>query len=252
MSKNSISNSANELKQEWVYKEYVNREDLIMHAPFEPEVSFYQLVAMGNVSEIKKSFSKDFLKKEGLGKLSDNSLRNGIYHFVITAALIARECIKAGMPVEESYSLSDFYIQKADHATSIADITRLHDEMALDYTKRMYKMKNKVIYSKPVIKSINFIYSHLHTKIELNELADLVNLSPSYLSKLFKKETGTTITNYISSSKIETAKNMLSYSDYSLSEIALILAYPSQSYFTEVFRKATGTTPKKYSSTVPE
>ena len=63
MSKNSISNSANELKQEWVYKEYVNREDLIMHAPFEPEVSFYQLVAMGNVSEIKKSFTKDFLKK---------------------------------------------------------------------------------------------------------------------------------------------------------------------------------------------
>lgn len=236
------------LKQEWVYKEYVNREDLFIHAPFEPEADFYQNVAHGNEKEVKKIINEDFLAKKGLGKLSNNNVRNGIYHFIITAALIARECIKNGMTMEEAYSLSDFYIQKADCLTDTASITKLHDEMALDYTERMYKLKNKIIYSKSIIKCINYIYAHLHTKIELYELADLVHLSPTYLSKLFKKETGTTITNYISNSKIETAKNMLSYSEYSISEIALILAYPSQSYFTEIFRKATGTTPRKYAN----
>ena len=51
---------------------------------------------------------------------------------------------------------------------------------------------------------------------------------------------------YIAYQKLETAKNMLKNSDYTCSEIALILAYPSQSYFTECFRKELGVTPKKY------
>lgn len=242
-----MNKSMNNLRQEWTYSQYVNREDLIMHAPYEPEIDFYKVVSSGNEKEVKKNLKEDFLKKEGLGTLSDNPIHNGKYHFVITAALVARECIKAGMSMEESYSLSDFYIQKADHLTTLSEITKLHDEMALDYTKRMNTLRHKVIYSKPIVKCINYIYANLHTKIELYELAELVSLSPTYLSKLFKKETGQTVSNYIATSKIETAKNMLEYSDYSISQIALILAYPSQSYFTEKFRKATGVTPKKYS-----
>ena len=54
------------------------------------------------------------------------------------------------------------------------------------------------------------------------------------------------ISDYIQSKKLETSQNMLRYSDYSISEIAAILAYPSHSYFTEVFRKETGLTPSQY------
>jgi AraC-like DNA-binding protein len=79
-------------------------------------------------------------------------------------------------------------------------------------------------------------------------LAKHVNLTTSYLSRLFKKETGLTISDYIQGIKIETAQNMLIYSDYSPSQIASILAFPNQSYFTEVFHKRVGVTPKKYQS----
>ena len=238
--------STNEISREWAYREYVNRENLVVHAAIKPEMDFYSAVASGQENKVKEFLKEDFLKKEGLGILSDNMVRNGIYHFVITAALIARECIKAGLSLEEAYSLSDFYIQKADKVSSLKEITKIHDDMAIAYTRKMFKLKKHNIYSKPVVKSINFIYSNLHKRITLEMLADEVKLSPNYLSTVFKKETGMSVSEYINEQKIETAKNMLEYSDYSPSEISEILAFPSQSYFTERFGKATGTTPLKW------
>ena len=79
---------------------------------------------------------------------------------------------------------------------------------------------NRKICSKPVVDCIDYIYEHLHTRITVKDLADHVNLNPSYLSRLFKKETGTAIGEYIQIKKIETAQNMLVYSDYTLSQIA--------------------------------
>ena len=98
----------------------------------------------------------------------------------------------------------------------------------------------------PVAKAVDYIYDHLHTRITIEELSSYVNLNSSYLSRVFKKEMGVSVSRYIRMKKIETAKNMLVYSDFTPSEIASILAFPSQSYFSEVFRKEVGTTPLEY------
>ena len=118
--------------------------------------------------------------------------------------------------------------------------------MCMDYAKRMRNLRKSKISSLHIAVCLDYIYDHLHTHITAEQLAKLTGLNISYLSRLFKKETGQTISNYIRDKKIETAKNMLLYSDFSPSEIASILAFPSQSYFTEVFRKTTGVTPRKY------
>lgn len=109
--------------------------------------------------------------------------------------------------------------------------------MCVDYTIRMKNLRKKKICSQPVAKCIDYICESLHTRITLDTLADHVGLNPSYLSRLFKAETGQTISAYISDKKVETACNMLIYSEYSPVEIATILCFPNQSYFTNVFRK---------------
>lgn len=233
--------------KEWIYREYINREDLILHAPYEPEMEFYSYVKNGDTDKIAEYLKRDFTKTEGLGKLSDNEIRNFRYHFIITAAMISRACIDAGLSLEQAYSLSDYYIQKVDRCNSLIDIDKLHKDMVIAYTKLMKKTKASTVYSKPIVHCINYIYAHLHMRITLNHLADEVSLSPAYLSRLFKKEMGLSVSEYISVQKIETAKNMLRYSDYPPAKIASILGYPSQSYFTECFKKATGTTPKHFS-----
>ena len=234
------------ISKDWIYKEYINRENMIIHAPYEPEMEFYSYVKNGDLDKVNVYLKRDFTAMPGLGKLSDNEIRNFRYHFIITAAMISRACIDAGLSLEQAYSLSDFYIQKVDKINSLKEIDQLHKKMVVDYTKLMKKTKASTVYSKPVVQCINFIYAHLHMRITLDRLASEVSLSPGYLSRLFKKEMGMSVSEYISTQKIETAKNMLRYSDYSPAQIASILGYPSQSYFTECFRKATSVTPKRF------
>ncbi len=232
--------------KELSYKEFILRENHDFHAPYSPEFAFYIAVKNGEVDKVSQLCKDDFSNKNGLGKLSDNPLQNMKYHMVVTAALIARYCIEGGMEHEAAYSLSDLYIQKADKCTSIMQISQFHSAMSTDYARRMKNLRKNRVYSKQIVKCMEYIYNNLHKRILISELAQHTGLHPSYLSKLFRKETGITVTDYIQIRKIETAKSMLKYSDNLPTNIASILAFPNQSYFIEVFRKKTGMTPKKY------
>jgi YesN/AraC family two-component response regulator len=235
-----------DINKEWSYKEFIMRENNISHAPYGPEFDFYGAVKAGDIDKVTKLCQNAFTEKIGLGQLSDNPLRNIRYHFIITVAMVARYCIEGGMEHEAAYRLSDFYIQQADQCTSIDQISRLHSIMTIDYTKRMKALKSDKIFSKPIVKCIDYIYKNLNIRITVAMLAEYIDLHPSYLSKLFIKETGLSISMYIQKRKIETAQNMLKYSDYTPAQIASILAFPTQSYFIEVFKKRVGMTPKKY------
>lgn len=227
-------------------KEYMMREEGQYRVPFSAEFGFYVLVKNGDVEKVKEACKTEFSRKDGFGKLCDNPLQNLKYHFVVTAALIARYCIDGGMAHETAYNLSDLYINKADKATNAAQISKLHKEMSVDYAKRMNIISKNRIFSKPVILCVDYIHENIGNRITLTDLAEVTGLNESYLSRLFRKQTGETVTDYIIRKKIETAGNMLKYSSYSPSEIAFLLGFPSQSYFTAVFRKNMGTTPKKY------
>lgn len=126
------------------------------------------------------------------------------------------------------------------------DVSDLHPVMCLDYTTHMNSLQRERSCSRPVALCLEYIYDHLHTRIAVPLLASYVHLSPGYLSHLFAKEMGISISSYVLNKKIETAQNMLCYSDYAISVISATLAFPSQSYFTSVFRKKTGQTPKQY------
>ena len=69
-------------------------------------------------------------------------------------------------------------------------------------------------------------------------------LSRPYLSALFKKENGITLSDYIASEKVKEACHMLEYTDKSILEISTALGFSSQSHFTKVFKKIKGVTPK--------
>ena len=233
-------------RREQFYKDFVQREENFLRAPYNPEIEFYNTIKTGDVKRIKELCKEPLVDKPGLGRLSDDPLQNLKYHFVITTAQAARYCIEGGMDLSEAYSLSDFYIQKADRCRKPQEITDLHPIMCLDYTTRMKNLRKNAICSKQIAQCIDYIFDNLHARITVDELADYVELNPSYLSRLFKREVGISISDYIRQKKVETAKNMLIYSEYKPADIAMILAFPTQSYFTEIFRKQTGLTPAKY------
>lgn len=238
------------IDNDWQSNEFIEREIAKSHRPMEVEYAFYSAVRAGDIDYVYKNLeSNDFANPVGMGTLSKDPLTNKKYHFVVTAAMLTRYCVEGGMELEQAYRLSDFYILKMDSCLSIQETIELHKRMSLDFTGKMSLLKKNAIFSKPITLCIDYIYKHMHDRITLAELADYVDLSTSYLSKLFKKELGISASDYIREKKIENAQNLLKYSKYTLVEISNYLAFSSESHFIQVFEKMVGTTPKKYRDT---
>lgn len=229
------------------YKLFIHRENNFERLPYTTEMGLYTAVAEGDIEKIKENFKRQrFNFMEGKGVLSDDKIRNIRYHFIVAVALISRFCIESGMNQDASYTLADIYIRKADVCNSYQTIVDMFLDMQLDYAERMKKAKKNNVISLHIRKCIDYIYDHMHEKITVSILADYLNLNPTYLSKLFTKETGMNIGDFILNTKIKTAQNMLKFSDFSCLDISTTLGFSSQSYFISTFKKITGQTPKEY------
>lgn len=229
------------------YRLYTQREEAFIRSNIKSEFSRYNDIKYGNVENVKNNIS--YIKEhfyDGKGTLSNDPLRNNIYHFIVSAGIIARVCIDAGMAHDESYTLSDIYIRKADSLKEPEKIIDLLCEMQLDYASRMRNLKKDSAISIHIRNAIDYIYEHLHEPLTMKKLADNAGLDSSYFSKLFFKETGTTTKEYIILAKLKTAENMLLYSEHNLSEISLALGFSSQSAFTTAFKKYNGITPGNF------
>ena len=226
------------------HKLFLQQETANFHLPFDNEMAFYEAVKNGDFEEIQKHMNP--LDSQGMGKLSNNPLRNTKYHLIVTIALITRFCIEGGMPSETAYTLSDIYIQELDVCTDIDELAAIHREVIYDFTERMLKIRKKVGLSKSVIQATDYIYNHLNEKIQLDVLSEYLNISKSYLCELFKKETGITVYTYITKLKIEAAANMLMHSDYTPAMIGNYFAFSSHSHFISKFKEYTGMTPNQY------
>lgn len=226
------------------YMEYLHRETSERHHTHTEDMYQYDLLRMGDpkaVEEGVRMFSSNLP-----GHISDDPLRNYKYLFVASITLASRSAIAGGMDAERAYNISDLYILKMDTLQTADEVKALHAEMFAFYTKEMAALDKAEIYSKPVVLCIDHIYNHLHETIRTEDLAAQIGLNRSYLSTLFKKETGQSISAYILSKRMEAAQNMLRFSEYSYAEIASILAFSSQSHFIRVFRSQTGYTPKEF------
>jgi AraC-like DNA-binding protein len=232
------------IKEELAKTEFYNREYSLNHIPYDKEMAFYQSIRNGNMEEMHRLFTP--LAVKGFGKLSDNPIRNLKYHLIITIAFITRYCIEGGLEMENAYNLSDIYIRKIDTCNSPEELNLIHKELCEAYVKRMQKSKTHIHFSKPIQLAIDYIYDNLHNKILLEAVAEASDLSSSYLSKLFHKETGMTVSDYVIARRVDAAKNLLMFTDYSTSEISNFLNFSSESHFIATFKKVTGLTPKKF------
>lgn len=103
-----------------------------------------------------------------------------------------------------------------------------------------------------VEKAKSYILDNIADAITVKDVADHVGLSAEYFTKLFKKETGQSIKEYITLMKVEAAKNMLAHSNISVGMVALELGYSNFSHFSQVFRKYENVTPSEYRSRIAE
>ena len=140
------------------------------------------------------------------------------------------------------------YAEQIHNCKNIGHLIELTGNCLCEYSNCTHRISTytKADYSPLVNKCIQKIIERMPDKITLEELADEIHLSPKYLSALFNKETGSSITDFMQDMRIDEAKRLLQHSDLGYLEISNLLNFSSQSYFNCIFKKKTGLTPKEY------
>lgn len=228
-----------DIRERLAQLEFEQRENGTRHHTYDEDLMQYQYMKMGDMRSLEHSCALS-------GKLSADALRNEKYLFVCSATLSCRFCIEGGMASETAYNISDIFIQNMDECETVDDVISLRKDMMIYYTEAMESLRQHGIYSKPILRSIDYIHKHLHRSITIAELASAMGLNASYLSSLFKKETGRSISDYIRHQRVKAAEHMLRYSDHTLTEISAILSFSTPSHFSDVFNRQTGMTPSEY------
>ena len=91
-----------------------------------------------------------------------------------------------------------------------------------------------------------FIHEHYPESIARRDIASHLCINEQYLSRCFSKEVGIGPMTYLSRYRIEQAKQLLTRSDLSITQIALEVGFSSQSYFSRLFQQEVGLTPSAY------
>ncbi|QUW21537.1 response regulator [Sporosarcina sp. Marseille-Q4063] len=97
-----------------------------------------------------------------------------------------------------------------------------------------------------------YIMTHYGESISLEDIAELVNLSPNYFSNLFKEEFGETYIEFLTKIRMEQAKELIGKNTYSLKEISFMVGYKDPNYFSRVFKRYFHTSPKHFQDSIFE
>ena len=222
---------------------FERRENLQKHESYASERRQYDAIRNGQTDRIQSVFQ---ITPDGTpGILSRNELRNSKNMFIAGITLFTRAAIEGGVPEETAYALSDGYIQTVEECTSKSSIEKLSQKAALRFAQEVQKSGMRH-YSREIEAAVKYIHLHLHVPVTLEETAEAAGISASYLSRLFKKETGMLFVDYIQKERIEAACNMLKFSDRKIGEISDYLSFGSLNYFSRIFAKRMGMSPKEY------
>lgn len=147
-----------------------------------------------------------------------------------------------GISIKKIYNVQD--LNKLLSYSTIPAIRKEVRKIILTGTSYL----NKYDDSNPVIieKIQNYIKENFKEDISRKKIANFVSLNPSYLSRLFKKEMGLTLTEYITELRLKEAKKLLIETEKTITIIAEEVGYKNYSYFSKIFKEEFGVTPWEY------
>ena len=135
-------------------------------------------------------------------------------------------------------------IEKLYMATDFQVLTELVEE-AIRRLETCFAGKTQMAHREVELVK-QYIYRNYGSELGIDMLADMVHLAPSYLSTVFKKETGQNLSKFIKAYRMEQAKDMLENSMTKIVDISVACGYPNVSYFCSSFREFFGVSPQKF------
>jgi len=160
-------------------------------------------------------------------------------------SILSRSAVEGGVAIDVMLEKNLAYVNKVMQIDNQEDLcawisTALNEFIELVYTSQDAKKVTKIS------PAINYIDANYDKSITLDEIAKVSHLSNSRLSHIFKEQMGITIIDYLTSVRIERAKELLLATSQSCTEICFQIGYGNQSYFTRIFKELVGMTPHQF------
>lgn len=177
-----------------------------------------------------------------------DALRNVKNYCIIMNTLLRKAAEQGGVhPLYLDRTSSEF-ARRIEQMTSVNAVTDMMNEMYYSYCRLVNRHSIRQ-YSLPIRRVITYIDSDLTADLSLKALAASQNISPGYLSTLFKKETGVTVTEFVNRRRVRQAIRLLNSGHLQVQTIARLCGIPDVNYFSKVFKKQTGKSPQEYRKT---
>lgn len=214
-----------------------------MEQRYQYENELMDAVAKGQIHKGNQLFAN--MSSFFFEKRTNDVLRNTKNYCVIMNTLLRKAAERGGVHPMYLDRTSSTYAVQIEHATDAEQIPALMTEMFQSYC-RLVRSHSTRKYSPPVQRAILYIDANLADNLSLHTLAEKLSVSAGYLSTLFRKETGQTLTDYVNRNRIDYAQHLLSTTRLQIQTIAQHCGIMDVHYFSKVFRKHTGLSPKQY------
>lgn len=225
--------------------------------------NFDDTLANVNMTEIRYSFENELIQAITMGQLHKENLllsafnedmfekrisdpiRNAKNYCIIMNTLSRKATEQGGVHPFYIDRVSSKFAAKIEQIASLKEVPTLMREMFCSYCQlvRTYTTQK---YLPVVQKTMLLIDSDLSAELSLHSLASQQGISDGYLSTVFKKETGKTVSQYIQEKRIKHAMHLLDTTHLQVQTIALHCGIMDMQYFSKIFKKHTGKTPKEY------
>lgn len=214
----------------------------LMEERYAFEKQLMDAVSKGLTHKAEKLFSA-FTPAAFERRLSD-PLRNLKNYAIIMNTLLRKAAQDGGVHPIYIDSLSSDFARRIEQVPEPAAMQAFMLEMFRSYCRlvRKHSMRG---YSQPVQKTIIRIDSDLTANLSLRSLAEAQGINASYLSALFRRETGETVTDYVNRKRVGLAVHLLSTTGLQVQTVAQHCGFADVHYFTKVFKKIIGETPRQ-------
>lgn len=209
---------------------------------FENEI--LEAVTMGSESKLNKlftAFNESFFEK----RVAD-PVRNAKNYSIIMNTLLRKAAERGGVHPIYIDRLSSEFANKIELFASVQQGNELMTEMFKSYCRLVRKQSSS--YSPLVKAAVIAIDSDPSAELSLSTLAKHLNVSGVYLSTIFHRETGKTLTEYINDRRISYAKHLLRTTSLQVQTVSLHCGIMDVHYFSKLFKKKVGKTPSEFRS----
>lgn len=238
------NNNSSEIQSELKETRYDKKENFMYNRSYDLEETILNIVRQGDLEGLKSLQLNEEEFNTGInGDGAVQQLKNNI---LISTTLYTRAAISGGLDYDTAYELSDYFIHATEQTNDFDSLQELLYKACYTFTQKVAESQVPVTSDARIQKAVQFIIQNTNQRITVGDVADYVGFSKSYLSAYFKDTLGFKISDFILRCKLEEGRDLLRFTDKSITTISTYLCFSSQSHFQTAFKKQYGITPKEY------